>query len=83
LRESGLKVRRQSMSAGSRRCQLDHLRGCIDPIHGSGRGYSRGEQYRQAAAAAAHVENPITVSQLQVVSERRPQSPSAWPEQPD
>jgi hypothetical protein len=83
LRESGLKVCRQSMPAGSRGCQLDHLSGCIDPIHRSGRSYSRGEHHRQTAAAAPHVENPITVSQLQIVSEHRPESPSPWPEQPD
>jgi hypothetical protein len=83
LRESGLKVCRQPMPACSRRCQLDHLSGRIDPIHRSGRGYSRGEHHRQAAAAAPHVENPITGSQLQIVSEHRPESRSAWPEQPD
>jgi hypothetical protein len=83
LRESGLKVCRQSMPAGSRRCQLDHLSGCIDPIDGPGRSYSRGEHHRQTAAAAPNVENAITVSQLQIVSEHRPESPSPWPEQPD
>ena len=83
LCESGLKVCGQSLAAGSRRCQLDHLSGCIDPIYRPGRSHSRGEHHRQTAAAAPYVENPITVSQPQIVSEHRPESPSPWPEQPD
>ena len=82
LRESGLKVCRQSMPAGSRGCQLDHLSGCIDPIHRSGRSYCAANTFARRPLPHPTSRTRSPSPQLQIVSEHRPESPAAWAEQP-
>jgi hypothetical protein len=77
-----LKARGDALLArfGSR--SLDHLWAGINAIGRAARRHPLGEKSGQTARATTDVENMITSSNLQIVSEHRPKSAAAAAQQP-
>jgi len=81
LCEGDLEACRQSTFAGSAGRQVDHLGSGINPVHRAARRHPCGKHHGKAPGAAAHIENPITDSELKIVSEHPAESASASPAQ--
>ena len=83
LRERDLERCRHSALARMPAGAVDHLGCCINPIDRAGGCHPLGEDDRQAARAAAHIEYAVAWLELKIISQHGAEELPAAAEQPD